>query len=81
VLSLIGLKMVKPSQSVSGFRFHSLHEQLAVSKSQEILDYPQTSATLKARSGNGMQQQTALAILSVIANILKPAVEAEADAA
>jgi hypothetical protein len=26
VLSLIGLKMANPSQSASGFRFHSLHE-------------------------------------------------------
>jgi hypothetical protein len=37
VLSLIGLKMANVSQSASGFRFHSLHEYLAISQSQESI--------------------------------------------
>jgi hypothetical protein len=37
VLPLIGLKIANLSQLASGFRFHSLHEQLAVSQSQESI--------------------------------------------
>jgi len=38
---------------------------------KEHLDYPYASATLMSFSGQGMQQQTAFAIRSVIAAIAK----------
>ena len=47
--------MVRPSQSASSFRFHSLHEQLALSQSQEGIDL-QSGSSAAGEPGRDEQE-------------------------